>query len=264
MNEPTPLDLHRPIVFFDIEATGLDLVQDRIVSLALVKLWPGGSRTQQEFLFDPGFPMSAEVIAIHGITNQMVQGQPRFADRAERIARDIEGCDLGGFNLLNYDLPLLDQEMMRARVPLNLAGVRVIDCGNIFKKKETRTLTAAVKLYCGRELEGAHNASNDTLATIDVLFGQLQKYPDLRVSVEALAEFSKMDQRIDLAGKLVRDADGHARYNFGKAKGVKLSDDPGFGEWMLRQPFLTRNTVECTRRELRKIYDAEEAENQLS
>jgi DNA polymerase-3 subunit epsilon len=252
------MKLTRPICFFDIESTGLDLVQDRIVSLAIVKVLADGFRTEFYELFNPGFTMSPEVIAIHGISNEMVADKPRFAARAHAVAEFIRGCDLAGFNLLNFDLPLLAEEMTRAMELLDLDGVHVIDAGNIFKKKEPRTLTAAKLFYCGETMEGAHNALFDTLATVDVLRGQLARYTDLAaLDVPALAQFSKMDQRVDLAGKLVRDAEGDVVYNFGKCKGTKMKHDPSFGEWMLRQTFLTHDTRGHTRTALRAIYDAE-------
>lgn len=248
MNIPDfALFLERPIAFFDIEATGVDVAKDRIVSLFIRRLYPDGSQSALSWMFYPGFDMSPEVIAIHGITNEAVHGCPRFESSALEVHGAITGCDLGGFNLLNYDVPLLWEELFRAGIKWNLTGVNIVDVGNIFKKKEERTLSAGVRFYCGRNHDGAHSAEADVDATIDVLDAQLKRYQELNaLSMDKLAEFSQFDRRVDLAGKLVRNDQGAVVYNFGNSKGVRIQDDIGFARWMLGKDF-TENTKQTLR-----------------
>lgn len=246
------MKLSRPIVFFDLEGTGTDVAKDKIVSVAAVKMAPNSMMRQKiEARINPGVAMSEEVMAIHGITNEMVASAHKFDHYAQPIHEFMIGCDLAGFNLFNYDIPLLWEELYRCGIEWNLSGVNVIDAGNIFKKKEERTLSAAVKFYCGREHDGAHEALADVHATIDVLEAQMNRYPDMKaMDVGAVAEFSKFDNRVDLAGKIVRDANGDPVYNIGKSKGVKVKDDLGFAYWMLGRDF-TANTKST----LQKIID---------
>jgi DNA polymerase-3 subunit epsilon len=241
------LFLERPIAFFDIEATGVDVTKDRIVSIYIDVLYPDGQRQSKEWRCNPGFEMSAEVVAIHGITNEAVKDCPPFKEQARGIYSAIRGCDLGGFNLLNFDVPLLWEEFHRAGIKWSLRGVEIIDVGNIFKKKEERTLSAGVRFYCGREHTGAHSADADVRATIDVLDAQLKRYSDLNgLPVSALAKFSQFDDRVDLAGKIVRNKDGEPVYSFGNSKGVRVKDDPGFARWMLGKDF-SENTKQALR-----------------
>lgn len=237
----------RPIVILDVESTGTDPAKDRIVTLAMAKVaYPHGDANDGELLIhdwytcqcNPGFPMSEEVIACHGITNEMAASFPPFSTFAPNIERFLNGCDLAGFNCNNFDVPILWEELYRAGITWNMEGVRVIDAGNIFKKKEERTLSAAVQFYCKREHGKAHDAEADVRATLDVLCAQLQRYQDLaKFSVQELAAFSAMDERIDLAGKIVKGPDGDPVYTLRKVKGVKVKDDPGFAYWMLDKEF---------------------------
>lgn len=228
-----------PIVSIDIESTGLNTVTDRIVSLGIVKIHPDGRRVPSHKVFNPGFKMSDEVIAIHGISNEQAEAGEPFGVFAPVVAATIQGCDLIGYNLMNFDIPMLDQEFRRVGIVFDFTAHRIIDVGNIFKKKEARTLEAAVLFYTGAPMEGAHNSLVDATATVAVLDCQLQRYPDLMaMNRSELAAFSKMDDRIDLAGKIVRDKDGDAAYSFGaKTKGVKVKNDPGFAYWMLGKDF---------------------------
>lgn len=240
----------QPIVFFDLESSGTDIATDRICSISLKKTDFSGFVTDEFYsVVNPGFLMKPEVIAIHGITNEMAAAAPKFSEIADTIHSFLDGCDLGGYNLLNFDVPLLWEELNRAGIVWDTTHTRVIDVGNIFKKKEERTLSAAVRFYCGREMEGAHNAAADVDATIDVFLAQLTRY-SLPQDAEQLAEFSRFDNRIDLAGKIVRNEQGEAVYNIGKSKGVRVKDDPGFGVWMLSNSF-TENTKEILRQILK-------------
>ena len=235
------MKLTRPLVCLDFEATGTSVTQDRIVSIAATKVYstPGiGAFVEFNTLINPTIPIPQASIDIHHITDEMVKDAPKFHEKAASFLAFLDGCDLLGFNLLRFDLPLLSEELERCGKILDLKGVHVIDAGNIFKLKETRTLEAALKFYCDKAHGNAHSADGDVQATIEVLHGQLHRYPDLtEMSVQQLADFSKMDNNIDLAGKLVRDKDGHPCYNFGEKKGSRVRDDQGLAYWLLKKDF---------------------------
>lgn len=241
----------RPLACYDIEATGVDVAKDRIVTLG-IQLEFTASRQRESLLFkcNPGIEMSDEVIAVHGITNEMAAAYPTFEQQAQDIFAAVNDCDLIGFNIFNYDLPMLWEEFNRCGIEWSLDGVRVIDAGNLFKKKEERSLSAAVQFYLDRNHDGAHSADADVAATLDVLNAQLARYPDLSaMSIDELAAFSRFDDRIDLAGKIVKGKDGRPTYNIGKARGTAVEDDPGFGSWMLDRDFSAN-----TKMVLRKIF----------
>jgi len=245
------MKLERPLTFWDLESTGLDTAKDRIVSFAAMRVGDGESKTIS-MLFNPGVEMSEEVIAVHGIRNEDVKDKPLFEHRSETIHAFLSGSDYCGFNLIGFDVPLLWEEFYRAGIEWDITKANIIDAGNIFKKQEPRTLSAAVKFYCGRDHEEAHDALGDCKATFDVLEGQLKRYGELQTkSVAELAQFSKFDNRVDLAGKLVFDKDGNPVYNIGKSKGVKVKDDPSFGHWMLGKDFSAQ-----TKMVLQKILEA--------
>lgn len=238
------MKLTRPLLFFDVESTGVDPAKDKIVTISMLKQQPDGSFKILSAEFNPGFEMKPEVIAIHGITNEMTALWPPFSTHAKAIHEHFKGCDLCGYNLLNFDIPILWEEFYRCGIEWDLSGVHIVDAGNIFKIKEPRTLSAAMKFYCGADHQDAHSAKADVLATQLVLKGQLQRYPDLdAMDLPTLAASSKMDDRIDLAGKLVRDKDGDAVYAFGKSKGVKVRDDLGYADWMLKSDFSQQTKI---------------------
>lgn len=234
-------NLTRPLAFFDIEATGLDVATAKIISIHISRVTRVMSTPPIDslsLLINPTIPIPPESTEVHGITDEMVKDRPDFTAFAQNIHDYIKDCDLCGYNLRNYDIPLLWEELYRCGIKWDLSKVHVVDAGAIFKKKEERTLTAAVKFYCGREMENAHDAGADVAATMAVLEGQRRRYPDLAaMTVAELAEFSKQDKRVDLAGKIVLDKDGDPSYNIGKSKGVKLKDDPSFANWMLNRDF---------------------------
>jgi DNA polymerase-3 subunit epsilon len=239
-DEHKSMNFLKPIIFFDIEATGTDVAKDRIVSLCMKRFSSIGAPPVYFFYdtFNPGVEMTDEVVAIHGITNEEVKRSQPFENSAKAVLDSLNGCDLGGFNLYNFDIPILWEELNRCGLQWDLTGVSVIDVGNIFKKKEERTLSAAVKFYCAKELENAHSADADVDATVDVLSAQLLCYDDLqKMSVAELAAFSRFDDRLDLAGKLIRDKDGEAVYNLGNKRGTRVKDDPSFAYWMLGRDF---------------------------
>lgn len=238
------LKLTRPLVFIDLEGTGLDTAKDKIVSIAIKKFYPeeSGMTPTCEYsgLINPCIPIPPESTAIHGITDDMVKTAPELHEIAQEIHHLIEGCDIAGYNHKNYDVPLLYEELSRCGIHWETNGLHMVDAGNIFKLKERRSLEAAMLFYCNKTLEGAHNALNDVAATVEVLAGQQSRYPDLAdMTVAQLAEFSKMDDRLDLAGKVLKDKDGDACYGI-RVKGrerVKVKDDIGFAHWMLRNDF---------------------------
>lgn len=245
----------RPKVYLDIEGTSPDPATARIVELAVLKVMPDRSEKQWCQRFNPGVPIPAEATAVHGITDADVADCPTFYERGRGVMLAFDGCDLAGYNLTNYDVPLLWEEFYRAGLIWDLSQINIVDVEKIFKKREQRTLGAAVSFYCGREHEGAHGALADALATRDVLMAQLDRYPELKTMQPAeLAAYATLDdmKRIDLAGKLVRDKDGVARYNIGKLRGRPVSDDTSFARWMLNKDF-SENTKIHVERVLQEI-----------
>jgi len=245
------LTLDRPIAFFDIEATGISPRADRIVELCIIKISKDKRQATHTFRINPQIPIPAEVVAIHGISDADVADCPAFPAVAREIADVLEGCDLGGFNIGRFDIPMLSEEFTRAGVPFDVESRRILDAQRIFHQKEPRDLTAALAFYCGEMHLGAHGAEADVVATIRVFEGQLERYPDLPHDVEALDAFCNPQDPIwvDRTGKL-RWIDGQVALNFGRQKGallkVLVSSDPNFIKWMLRSDFPadTREIVE--------------------
>jgi len=234
-----------PVAFFDLETTGADVVKDRIVSIAISFIHPDGSRKDKYMLINPGIPIPAEASEVHGITDEMVKDSPRFAQIAGSLHKQILGVDLGGFNIKGFDIPLLAEEFARCGIDWPSKGIKVFDALGIFMNMERRRLQDAVKFYCGREITDAHNAAGDVASTIDVLTEQIERYGlDSPAKVELHGRGSWDGEELimrdlyDPAGKLYVDEDGAVRYNFGKAKDTKVKDDPGFGQWMLKQDFI--------------------------
>jgi DNA polymerase-3 subunit epsilon len=219
----------------DLEATGTDPVCDRIIQIGIVAHDGPCFST----LINPGVPLKPVITELTGITDAMLAEAPAFADVADAVLAALGDSDLVGFNLWQFDLPLLSEELGRCGLEFDWRCRNIIDAGVIFKKKEERTLSAAVEFYCGRKHVGAHGALADATATQDVLSGQLAKYSDLaQLSREELAKFSVFEPRVDLAGKLSRNAEGEVVYNFGRnTKGVRVVDDPGFAQWILDRDF---------------------------
>lgn len=251
--------IERPLIVLDLESTGPNASTDRIVQIGLIRVhptWHVANNVYDEWktLVNPGVPIPKAATDIHGITNEMVADQPKFSTIAQRIKERLDGCDFAGFDLLKFDLPMLSEEFSRAGIDWDIPGVRVIDAGNIFKKKHPRTLAAAVKIYADKEHEGAHDALADSIATFEVLLGQLQAHDDLAgMTIDELAKFSQHGlELIDIAGKLIRDADGDAVYNFGPQRGKKVREETGFGYWMLQKDF-SANTKRHLAAELERI-----------
>jgi DNA polymerase-3 subunit epsilon len=232
------LKLTRPLAFFDLEATGLNTQNDRIVEIAICKIFPDYTREVISHLVNPQMPIPAEASAIHGIFDHDVADAPTFQQLAPEIWNFIDGCDIGGFNSNSYDVPMLFNEFIRAGKYWDYQKFAMVDAGNIFKRKEQRTLSAAYKFYCGTELENAHSAEADILATVDVFVSQFERYPDLPSDIDGLQHFCNYDRKIlDLSGKFTLDNDGDIVFNFGSKKGTKAKQDLGYVSWMYGKDF---------------------------
>lgn len=239
------LNLKRPIVFFDIESTGLNVATDRIVEISIVKINPDGSEEIKTRRINPTIPISPEAQKVHGISDEDVKNEPTFAQIAKSLAKWMEGCDIAGYNSMKFDIPLLSEEFLRADVDFDFRKRKLVDVQNIFHKMEQRTLTAAYKFYCQKDLENAHSAEADTLATYEILKAQLDKYPDLQNDVKFLAEFSTKSKFVDYAGRIVYNEKDIPVFNFGKHKGRAVTDvlkaEPSYYSWMMNGDF-TRDT----------------------
>jgi DNA polymerase-3 subunit epsilon len=243
-------------VFFDIEATGTNPRADRIIDLAVVKMTPKGEREEHHWRVNPERPIPPEAAAIHGITDADVKAAPTFKDIAPHIAGILEGCDLAGYNIIHYDIPMLTEEFIRAGVPFDVKGRRVLDAQRIYHKREPRDLSAALKFYCGELHLGAHGALDDVLATIRVVEGQFERYGDLPKEMDALHEYCnpRNPSWVDSTGKL-KWVDGEATINFGKSGGKRLrdmvadKDGQGFLKWLLKSDF-PRDTKEIVQNAL--------------
>ena len=249
------LKLSRPIIFFDLETTGTNIQTDRIVEISLVKLMPNGSFTSKTRRINPEMPIPAEASAIHHITDEDVAGEPTFRQIAASLASQLSGCDIAGFNSNRFDIPLLDQEFHRAGMDFDFSKAKFIDVQTIYHKKEPRTLIAAYRYYCGKDLTEAHSALADTTATMEVLLAQLEKYDDLPYEVGPLSEYACNNRNVDLMGRLVFDDQGREIINFGKYKGKLaeevLSRDPGYYSWIMGGDFAQNTKNAFTRIRLR-------------
>lgn len=242
------LNLKNPIVFLDLETTGVDIVKDRIVEISLVKVTPGSDTPEVKTrrikpLQDNGEVMHIpeEATAVHGITDKDVAEAPTFRQIAKSLAEYIKGCDLGGFNSNRFDIPMLAEEFLRAGVGVDLKKRKFVDVQNIYHKKEQRTLSAAYKFYCGKDLEDAHSAEADTLATYEVLKAQLDRYDDLPSDIEGLAEYSQHSRTADYAGRILYDEQDREIFGFGKHKGKLVEEvfrkEPSYYDWMMEGEF---------------------------
>ncbi|MDR0725605.1 MAG: 3'-5' exonuclease [Prevotellaceae bacterium] len=235
------LNLTNPIIIFDLETTGLNLTADRIVEISAIKIHSDGSEEIKTRRINPGMPIPAESTAIHKITDEDVKDCPMFGNIAKSLAAYIEGCDLVGYNLLKFDIPLLAEEFLRAGVNIDFRKVKIIDVQNIFHKMEQRTLVAAYKFYCNKILEDAHNAEADTKATYEILQSQLDRYPELKNEVKFLSEFSVNNKNFDYANRIGVDKDNEPVFNFGKYKGRKVKEifrlEPSYYSWIMNGEF---------------------------
>ena len=235
------LNLKKPVIFFDLETTGTNITSDRIVEISMIKVFPDGHDEQRTLRVNPGRPIPREASEIHHIYDEDVAGKPLFNQVAAQLAANFLGCDIAGFNSNKFDVPMLAEEFARAGVDFDFTRPRFIDVQTIFHKKEQRTLTAAYRFYCDKELDGAHSANADTRATYEVLMAQLDRYEDLPNDMDALAEYSCQNKNVDLMGRLVYDDQHREVINFGKYKGQLAADvlrrDPGYFAWIQQGDF---------------------------
>ncbi len=235
------LNLKRPIVFFDLETTGVDTSKDRIVEISMVKIAPDGEKTIKTRRINPQMPIPPSSTAIHGITDEDVKDCPTFAQIARSLEQFLVGCDFGGFNSNKFDLPVLVEEFMRAGVDVDFKRRKFVDVQNIFHKMEQRTLVAAYKFYCDKDLTNAHSAEADTMATYEVLLSQLDRYPDLKNDIDYLSEFSTRNETADFAGRILINEKGEEVFGFGKHRGVSVAEvferEPSYYAWMMNGDF---------------------------
>ena len=210
------LNLKNPLIFFDLETTGVNISKDRIVEISLIKVMPSGQEIEKTLRINPEMLIPAEATAVHHITDEDVKNAPTFKQVAKELGKFFEGCDIAGFNSNKFDIPLLMEEFLRADVNVDLSRHRFIDVQTIFHKIEQRTLVAAYKFYCGKNLEDAHSANADTKATYEVLKAQLDRYPELKNDVEFLSTFSTHNRNVDLAGRIIYNDQKVPVFNFGK------------------------------------------------
>lgn len=254
------LNLKNPIIFFDLETTGIDVAKDRIVEICYIKIEPNGNEESRSMRINPTVHIPEQASAIHGIYDDDVRDCPTFKEIAPTLAETFKGCDLAGFNSNRFDIPLLIEEFMRAGVLIDLSKRKFVDVQNIYHKLERRTLIAAYKYYCGKDLENAHSALSDTRATYEVLQAQLDKYPnDLKNDIDFLSEFSQMTRNVDFAGRLVYNENNEVIINFGKYKGRRLKEvfktDPAYYSWVQNADFSLNTKYVFT--QLRLKYAAE-------
>ena len=236
------LNLTKPIIFFDLETTGVNALEDRIVEISYIKVYPDGHEESNTLRLNPGRPIPAECTAIHHITDADVADEKSFSEVAEKLLKVFTGCDIGGYNSNKFDLPLLMAEFHRAGYTFNMDDCRLIDVQTIFHKMEPRTLVAAYKYYCGKDLEAAHSANADTRATYEVLMAQLDRYSnDLQNDVDWLANFSRQRKTADLSGRIAYNDKGEEIINFGKHKGKLVAEvfrtEPSYYTWMMNGEF---------------------------
>ena len=235
------LNLRNPLVFFDLETTGVNITKDRIVELSYIKVMPNGTEIKKTIRVNPEMHIPESATALHHITDEDVKDKPTFKEIAKSLANDFEGCDFAGFNSNRFDIPLIMDEFLRVGVNFDISKRKFIDIQTIFHKMEQRTLTAAYKFYCNKDLDNAHSANADTEATYEVLQAQLERYPNLENDVDFLSKFSSQNRNVDLAGRIVLNDDNVEVFNFGKYKGQPVADvlkkDTGYFGWIMQGDF---------------------------
>lgn len=235
------LNLKNPIVFFDLETTGINIVSDRIVEISILKINTDGTEESKTFRINPEMPIPKQASDIHGIYDEDVADAPTFKEVARQLAMFMEGCDIAGYNSNKFDIPLLAEEFIRAEVDFDMTKRKFIDVQTIFHKMEKRNLEAAYQFYCDKNLDDAHSAEADTRATYEVLKAQLDRYKNLKNDIEWLSKFSAHNKNADFAGRIIFNDKGEEVFNFGKYKGQKVTDvlekDPGYYGWMMNSDF---------------------------
>ncbi len=235
------LKLKRPIVFIDLETTGISVSSDRIVEISLLKITPDGKEQWITSRINPEMPIPQQATDIHGISDKDIADAPAFREVAKNLALFLEGCDLAGYNSMRFDIPLLAEEFLRTDTDFNFRKRKYVDVQIIFHKKEQRTLTAAYQFYCNKELKDAHSSKADTSATYEVLKAQLDRYDDLENDIEKLADYSSYNDFVDFAGRIILDENGVEIFNFGKHKGKPvekvLEEEPSYYSWIMNGDF---------------------------
>jgi DNA polymerase III subunit epsilon len=235
-----PLQLKRPLVFIDLETTGVNLSTDRIVEIAIIKVMPDGSKSIKRKILNPQMPISESSSAIHGITNETVKDAPTFKQVANELKQFIDDADFSGYNSNRFDIPLLMEEFLRAGIAIDMANRRMLDVQHIFHMMEKRTLGAAYKFYCEKELQDAHSAEADATATWEILEAQLTRYQHLGNTLDTILQFTGEEKFVDFARRFIMDNDVEV-FNFGKHKGRPVSDvlrsEPQYYDWMMKGDF---------------------------
>ena len=251
------IKLSKPICFFDLETTGINISKDRIVEISILKVYPNSNKESRTWLVNPEISIPSEISKIHGITNEMVINEPNFKVIGSQVKEMINNCDLGGFNSNKFDIPLLAEEFLRSNIDFDLEKIKCIDVQNIFHKMEKRTLGAAYKFYCKKDLIDAHSSKADTLATYEVLEAQIEKYSELENNVTFLSEFSSRNRTVDLAGFIIYDQNNVPCFSFGKHKGKSvdfiIDNEPGYFGWILNSDFPMYTKKILTKLRLNKL-----------
>jgi DNA polymerase-3 subunit epsilon len=252
------LNLKNPLVFFDLETTGINITHDRIVEISVLKVHPNGKEETKTRRINPGMPIPPASTAIHGITDEDVKDCPTFKQVAKSFADLLEGCDIAGFNSSRFDVPMLTEEFLRAGVDFDISKRKFIDVQIIFHRKEQRTLEAAYAFYCNKKLENAHSAEADVIATYEVLKSQLDRYSDLENDVNFLSkEYSSFNNNVDLAGRIILNDKGVEVFNFGKHRGKSvaevLKNEPSYYTWMMDGDFPLNTKQVLTKLRLRDL-----------
>lgn len=251
------LKLNKPLAFIDLETTGVNVGSDRIVEISILKLMPDGSKQVKTKRVNPEMPIPASSSAIHHIHDADVANEPTFKQLGHELAKFIDNADLAGYNSNKFDVPLLIEEFLRAEINFDMKGRRMVDVQNIFHKMEQRTLVAAYRFYCNKEIENAHSAEADIMATYEVMMAQLEKYPDLKQDIDSLSEFSSYGNTVDYAGRIVFNEKNEEVFNFGKHKGRTViqvfKDEPSYYDWMMKGDFTQQTKQVITAIRLREI-----------
>jgi len=251
------LKLNKPICFFDLETTGINIANDRIVEISILKVFPNGNKESHTWRVNPEMKIPAATTAIHGITDEMVANEPTFKELSHSVYELIKDSDLGGYNSNRFDIPLLAEELLRADIDFDLKKNQAVDIQTIFHKKEKRTLEAAYQFYCDKDLTNAHSAEADTMATYEVLKAQLDKYEDLENDMNFLSKYSSHKNFADFAGFIGFDKNGKEIFSFGKHKGILVEDvlekEPGYFGWILNADFPLYTKKILTRIKLQKL-----------
>jgi DNA polymerase-3 subunit epsilon len=243
------LNLNRPIAFIDLETTGVNISNDRIVEIAIIKVLPDDTRQVKRKLINPLMPIPAGASDVHGITDEMVKDAPSFKQVANELKQFLDNCDLGGYNSNRFDVPMLIEEFLRAGVAFSVDGRKLVDVQKVFHMMEQRTLSAAYKFYCNKVLDGAHSAEVDATATWEVLEAQIDRYPQIGNTVDSIVKFTGEDDIVDFARRFVKE-NGIEIFNFGKHKGKPvtqvLKEEPQYYDWMMKGDFAMNTKQKLT------------------